>query len=87
MPIPNKLREARKLNKLTQQEVAHMLGMQDAGQLSNWERGKHYPSMRYFLRLCVIYGVYPHQLYGEVLKEMREEITLINGVSQGNSFQ
>ncbi|QQR50104.1 helix-turn-helix transcriptional regulator [Candidatus Nomurabacteria bacterium] len=72
MPIPNKLREARKLNGLTQKDVATYLGFTDEGQVSKWEQGHYYPGTEYLFRLCVLYGVYPHQLYGEALREMRK---------------
>lgn len=72
--IPNKLREARKINGLTQKDVSKLMGFKDEGRLSRWERGYTYPSVEYLFRLCLIYGVYPHQMYGEVLRKMKEEI-------------
>ncbi len=73
MPIPNKLREARKLNNLTQEAVAKELGLTDTGQISKWEKGRGYPHVLTLFKLCVLYGVYPHQVYGEVLKNIKEK--------------
>lgn len=78
MPIPNKLREARRLNNLTQKDVAKAMGFKDPGRISNWEKGHSYPNVPHLFRLCVLYGVYPHQVYGEVLREIFEEQNTIS---------
>ena len=65
--INNRLRELRKLNNLTQTQLAEKLKTtQDT--ISLWELGKSYPDIEYVVLLCQIFNVSADYLLG--LKEI-----------------
>ena len=65
--INNRLRELRKLNNLTQTQLAEKLKTtQDT--ISLWELGKSYPDIEYIVLLCQIFNVSADYLLG--LKEI-----------------
>lgn len=51
----------RKLNKITQVELADRLGVSDRS-ISNWENGKNMPDLSLFKPLCDILGITTNEL-------------------------
>jgi transcriptional regulator with XRE-family HTH domain len=70
----NNLRKYRKARGLTQTQVARILGLHDHNRLSNWERGKCFPTVKTLFRLAAIYRTLPHALYLDMHRSTREEI-------------
>ncbi len=72
--IANNLREARKSSGLTQLQVADKLGLNCHDRLSKWEHGSMYPHVVNLLKLSVIYGKRPDELYEELFFSIRQEL-------------
>lgn len=70
----NQLRKHRKIRRLTQTQVARILGLHDHNRLSNWERGKCFPTIKTLFRLAAIYRTVPHELYPDMQTRTAEEI-------------
>lgn len=63
--IAKRIRDARLEQKLTQQQLALLLGVsQDT--ISMWERGKSYPSIEYIIELVKLFDVSSDYLLGIV---------------------
>lgn len=60
--LGNKIREYRKSKKLTQEQLAELVGIGTAN-ISYIETGKFAPSMETMERLCQVLNVYPYELY------------------------
>lgn len=61
------LRELRKQNGYTQQQVADMLGLKNKSTLGSWEVGKSEPDAYTFLKLCKLYEVVDiYRAFGEI---------------------
>jgi len=69
--IPNRLKLHRKLSGLSQTQVAGLLGFQTVTQLSQWESGADMPSSTNLLKLGIIYGTYPNELYFEYYQSLK----------------
>ncbi|MGN6396903.1 MAG: helix-turn-helix domain-containing protein [Mucilaginibacter sp.] len=80
-PIPNRLTLHRKLTGLSQREVARLLGFQTATQLSQWESGADMPSATNLLKLGIIYGTFPNELYFEYYQSLKQAIKDNRGIS------
>ena len=70
----NNLRRCRKARGLTQTQVARILGLHDHNRLSNWERGKCFPTVKTLFRLAAIYRTLPHVLYLNMQHSIKDEI-------------
>jgi transcriptional regulator with XRE-family HTH domain len=70
-PIPNTLRDCRKRAGLRQMDVANRLGFHSIDRIIKWEKGRTYPHLRNFFKLCKLYGVKPEQVYGELLQNIQ----------------
>ena len=68
-----RIRELRKARKITQEQLAEMLGIGPAN-ISYIENGKFAPSMENFEKLTTIFDVEPYELYKFHSKESKEEI-------------
>ncbi len=73
-PIPNSLRAHRKRAGLRQLDVARMLRFSGMDRISLWEQGKAFPNVLNLLRLSVIYGVPPEELYPDLLRSVTAEL-------------
>lgn len=62
---PNRLKVIRQNAGFTQRHVAAYLGQPDAVSLSQWENEKTMPTGTNLIRLCILYGVTPRELYPE----------------------
>lgn len=75
--LGNKIREYRKKKKLTQEQLAEMVGIGTAN-ISYIENGKFAPSMETLDRLAEALDVYPYELYMfehlKSEKEIKEEL-------------
>ena len=61
--------DERKLKKITQLELAEMLGVSDRA-ISNWENGKNMPDLSLFKSICDILGISINELMsGERLND------------------
>jgi transcriptional regulator with XRE-family HTH domain len=72
--IPNRLRKHRRVKRLKQFEVAYLLGINGASQVSRWEQGEAMPSAENLLKLYIIYGSLIEEMYFDLIQEYREDI-------------
>lgn len=70
----NRLMLYRKRMKLSQKEVAAVLGLRNAGLLSHYERGTSRPSLERALALEIVYRVPVAFLFPELYESIRERI-------------
>jgi transcriptional regulator with XRE-family HTH domain len=70
----NNLRKYRRARGFTQTQVARILCLHDHNRLSNWERGRCFPTVKTLFRLAAIYRTVPHALYMDVQRSVKEEI-------------
>lgn len=74
MNVP--LRLARKQAKLTQTELAHMLGYKGAQAVSNWETGRINPPLKVAINISNILGIPVNDLfYANQLQESCNDTT------------
>lgn len=72
--ILNRLWKYRKEQRLTQKDVAYILGIKNASQISHWERGDKIPGTRNILKLSALYQRLPNDLLWGLYEELREEV-------------
>lgn len=53
----------RKRNKMTQRQIADMLGVTE-GCYAHWEQGRNEPNINYIIRLCQIFNISSDALLG-----------------------
>jgi Zn-dependent peptidase ImmA (M78 family)/transcriptional regulator with XRE-family HTH domain len=70
--FPQKLKEARERNRLTQEQVAQVLGVSQE-LVSLWEAGKRVPSFFHLSRLVSLYGIDSESLFGDKPLEYANE--------------
>lgn len=70
------LRTARKWRKLSQKQVAHLIGHRDTTMLSKYERGVVAPPLRTALKLTVLYRQPIQEIFSEEFSHAREELTM-----------
>jgi transcriptional regulator with XRE-family HTH domain len=68
------LKVARMGKKLSQLEVAHLLGYNSSQFVSNWERGLASPPIAMLRRLAKIYGVSGEELFSLILSETERQM-------------
>lgn len=74
MKLNENIKNFRTFRRITQQELADMLG-KSKSVISNWERGENSPDLETCERLCQIFNVTPNELFGwEQNKEYLEHI-------------
>ncbi len=73
--IPNNLRRWRKINRLTQKEVANKLALKSTAEISRWEAGVCIPKPDNLFDLAFIYQTTTEALYWEYVKERHLRIT------------
>ncbi len=61
--LQNKLKEHRLKASLRQIDVATAMGFISSDRISNWEKGRAYPSVENLFKLARIYGVLVEELY------------------------
>jgi DNA-binding XRE family transcriptional regulator len=61
----------------TQRRVARMLGHSNAVTLSQWENEKSMPSGTNLIKLCILYGKQPHELYPEYCERIEQYFRFI----------
>jgi transcriptional regulator with XRE-family HTH domain len=69
--IPNTIRKHRKINGYSQKRLAKELGVSIA-LISHWERGVTMPGFINIIKLCVLFGVTPTELYHTLFDWVRE---------------
>lgn len=72
--ILNRLWKYRKEQGLTQRDVAYILGIKNASQISHWERGDKIPGTKNILKLSALYQRLPNDLLWGLYEELREEV-------------
>jgi transcriptional regulator with XRE-family HTH domain len=72
--IPNSLRKYRRIQKLSQKEVAHFLSLKSTGRISLWENGECLPSLVNAIRLATLYRTMVDGLFGDLMKTLRDEV-------------
>ena len=72
--IRNRLRMHRRMHRLRQRDVARILGLQSTAQLSQWENGLAMPGGVQLIKLGILYGTFPNELYFEYYQELKAEI-------------
>lgn len=63
MKLNENIKNFRTFRRITQQELADMLG-KSKSVISNWERGENSPDLEICERLCRIFNVTPNELFG-----------------------
>ena len=66
---------ARKRRRLSQKQVAHLIGHYDATMLSKYERGLLSPPLRTALKLTLLYRLPIQEIFTEEFSQAREELT------------
>ena len=74
--LGKRIREIRKSRRITQEQLAEMLGIGPAN-ISYIENGKFTPSMENFEKMVEIFGVEPYELYQFPTRETTAEIKAI----------
>ncbi len=74
--IPNTLRHHRERVGLRQIDIARRLGLQSSDRISHWELGTAIPSIVNLFKLAALYQVAPHELYGELFKNIEKGASL-----------
>ncbi|MDT0656337.1 helix-turn-helix domain-containing protein [Staphylococcus chromogenes] len=77
MNLPSRLKELRKNNKMTQEEVAEKIHI-SRQTLSNWETGKNYPDLQNLLYLCELYNITLYELVEDDIELIKNKITKSN---------
>lgn len=81
---PNNLTQYRVRMRLSQREVALLLGHKTAAPLSQLEAGRYLPSLKTALRLSAIYRIPVEFLFALLYTELRNEVrALENPAEQG----
>ena len=81
--LRSELRYARITKRLSQQEVARLLGVK-TNTISNWETGKSEPNIDSFMLLCSIYEIDCNVLLSDVLEKIIQ--TKSPGLSLSHTF-
>lgn len=63
MELKEKLKELRKVKKLTQSQIAKLLNISKTGYAS-WEQGLAEPNIQFIKKLCIIFDVSADELLG-----------------------
>jgi transcriptional regulator with XRE-family HTH domain len=71
---PNRLKVIRQNAGYAQQEVARLLGHDNSNALCAWEKEHTMPSGINLIKLCIIYGRTPRELYPEYYKRVIQEL-------------
>ena len=74
--IKNNLRQYRKLRGYSQTDVAKILGFKRTNRISNWEKGITIPNMKNLLKLSILYGTLPQELYFNYYQSLRAKVLL-----------
>ncbi|PQJ11957.1 hypothetical protein CJD36_009195 [Flavipsychrobacter stenotrophus] len=72
---PNQSRNIRLAAGFNQEDVAFLLNIKNIGRISQWENGIANPSIENLLKLSIVYGVLPDQLYYELRKKLVRDIS------------
>jgi transcriptional regulator with XRE-family HTH domain len=72
--LPNYLRTHRKQSGLTQEEVAFLLGWEDGGQVSRYEKRHRLPPLETALACEAVFGVPVSELFAGVREEIVKDI-------------
>jgi len=70
---PNRLRKYRRINELSQLEVARIMEVKGSGGLSRWEHGKVLPNLMNAIKLSVIYHTFTDSMFRDQFDEFRKE--------------
>ena len=74
-PLNNYLRSHRKRSGLTQTEVAFLLGYEEGGQVSRYEKGHRLPTLRTAIAFATIFGVSPGALFSCIQMRVDKEVS------------
>jgi len=74
VPPNNYLRSLRKTSGLSQSEVAFLLGAEDGGHVSRYEKGHRLPTLRTATAFATIFGVSPSTLFSGIQIEVDSEV-------------
>lgn len=66
MSFGDRMKEARKLNKMSQQELADILGI-SVNSIANYERGTSFPKEDYLYKIINILGLDPNYLFQDII--------------------
>jgi len=69
------LHYVRKRRRMSQKQVAHLIGHRDVTMLSKYERGLLAPSLRTALKLTLLYRMPIHEIFVEEFSRARDELT------------
>jgi len=72
--ISTYMRAHRKRWGLTQRELAHLLGIKSATQVSRYERLLRKPHLRIALACQIIFGEFPHAMYPKLYTKVEESV-------------
>jgi transcriptional regulator with XRE-family HTH domain len=72
--IPNLLRKYRRIRRLSQKQVASILGHKSASRLSRWEKGYCIPSYVNIVKLSLIYRTMADAIFRDLHRALKEEI-------------
>ena len=69
------LHYVRKLRRMSQRQVAHLIGHRDATMLSKYERGLVVPTLRTALKLTLLYRLPIQEIFADEFAKAKAELT------------
>jgi len=84
-PYPNRLRVTRRNAGLQQRHIAARLGLNNANTLVSWESERSMPSGTNLIKLCILYGKTPLELYPEYSRKVAQLLRAPETNSDGNA--
>lgn len=73
--VPNKIREYRKAQGLTQTQLAHILGFKDKTWISHWESGNTLPNLVSAVRLSFFLNIPMNDLFDGLTERVKADST------------
>ncbi len=70
--LSNYLRTHRKRSRLSQAEIAYLLGCRDGAKVSRYERKVREPGLRTILALELVFGIPARELFAGIYDEVKE---------------
>jgi transcriptional regulator with XRE-family HTH domain len=72
--FPNRLRYMRILNRMTQKQVAALIGKRDRTSLSRYERGNAIPTLEVAAKFEIIYNTHVSDIFPALFSSARAEV-------------
>jgi len=74
-PYPNKLQTFRMTAGFQHRQVASLLEVSNPATISDWETWKKMPSGINLIKLCILYGATPQEMYPEYYQKLMDGLS------------